>query len=84
MRCALLAYDVPGCREIVKTGQNGALVRPGDVDALATTLVDWLSDDARRTALGTASRAVAAEHFAVGTIAEQYADLYRSLLGVPR
>ena len=84
MRCALLAYDVPGCREIVKTGQNGALVRPGDVDALATTLVDWLSDDARRTALGTASRAVVAEHFAVGTIAEQYADLYRSLLGVPR
>ena len=35
---AIVATDVPGCREIVRPGENGWLVPPRDVPALAAAL----------------------------------------------
>jgi glycosyltransferase involved in cell wall biosynthesis len=34
----VVAYDVPGVRELLRDGVDGLLVEPGDVDALAATL----------------------------------------------
>jgi glycosyltransferase involved in cell wall biosynthesis len=81
MRRPLLAYDVPGCREIVEQGGNGYLLKPGDVDALARHVVRIAEDAAERRELGERSRQLVAETFAVEAIAGQYAALYRDLIG---
>jgi glycosyltransferase involved in cell wall biosynthesis len=55
----VLASDVGGVREALGTG--GALVPPGDADALATALRTWLTSPAYRTSLRAAARVRRAE-----------------------
>ena len=81
MGMPLLAYDVPGCREIVEPGGNGVLVAPGDIEGLAGHLLRLLGDPAERRRLGTRSRTLIEERFDVRLIAAQYADLYAELSG---
>jgi glycosyltransferase involved in cell wall biosynthesis len=38
---AIVATDVPGCREIVEHGINGLLVPPKDVNSLAESMLNW-------------------------------------------
>lgn len=63
--CALVATDIPGCREVVQDGVNGLLVPPRDSQALAEALEKLLKDDALRTQMGQASRRLAEERFSV-------------------
>jgi glycosyltransferase involved in cell wall biosynthesis len=79
MRRPLVAYDVPGCREIVVDGENGALLPPGNVDLLAKSLVRIINDTHEQTRMGNASRKLIEDTFDVRLIAAQYARLYRSL-----
>jgi glycosyltransferase involved in cell wall biosynthesis len=76
----IVAADIPGCREIVRPGQSGILVPPGDVAALAAALGELAGDPARRSALGRGGRALVEREFAEGLVAEQTLALYRSLL----
>ena len=84
MGMPLLAYDVPGCREIVEPGGNGVLIAPGDIEGLAGHLLALLGDPAERIRLGSRSRALVEERFDVRLIAAQYADLYAELSGCRR
>ena len=79
MRRPLIANDVPGCREIVVDGENGALLPPGNVDLLARSLVRIMNDTHEQTRLGNCSRKLIEDTFDVRLIAAQYAQLYRSL-----
>ncbi len=79
----LVAYDVPGCREIVQNGANGTLLTPGDTVGLAQTLTTLLEDQDCRRRQGQCSRTLIEETFSVQMIAAQYAALYRELLGRP-
>jgi glycosyltransferase involved in cell wall biosynthesis len=54
--CAIVAYDVAGCREIVNDGDNGLLVPAGDIDRLADAIRRLLADPGRRTAMGLSGR----------------------------
>lgn len=63
--CALVATDIPGCREVVQDGVNGLLVPPHDSQALAEALEKLLKDDTLRTRMGQASRRLAEERFSV-------------------
>jgi glycosyltransferase involved in cell wall biosynthesis len=54
--CAIVAYDVAGCREIVGDGDNGLLVPAGDIGRLADAIRQLLADPARRTAMGLSGR----------------------------
>jgi glycosyltransferase involved in cell wall biosynthesis len=49
----VVASDLPSCRELLGGGA-GVLVSPGDADAWSRALLDLISDDARRAALGRA------------------------------
>jgi glycosyltransferase involved in cell wall biosynthesis len=53
---AMVATDVPGCREIVRHGENGILVPLRDSTALADAIEELMEDDTRRKAHGKAAR----------------------------
>lgn len=76
---AVLASDIPGYRTVIHPGDNGVVVPPGDVPALAQALVSLVGDDARRQALAERGRARALD-FAWPLIIARIEDVYRSVL----
>jgi glycosyltransferase involved in cell wall biosynthesis len=58
---AMVATDVPGCREIVKHGQTGLLVPLGGEQALADAIETLMEDDALRRQLGHNARKMVEE-----------------------
>lgn len=78
---ALIATDIPGCREIVRPGINGLLVPPQDASALADAIAELLSSPETRARFGSASRRIAEAEFAEPIIVEQTLALYGELLG---
>jgi glycosyltransferase involved in cell wall biosynthesis len=47
----VIAYDVPGVRDVVVSGQNGLLVEPDNVQEMARLSCVLLEDHARRMRL---------------------------------
>lgn len=76
----IVAADMPGCREIVRPGENGLLVPPQDVAALAAALAALAEDAPRRRAMGEAGRRLVEREFADSQVAEATLALYRELL----
>ena len=62
---AIVTTDAPGCRETVVAGDNGILVPPRDVGALAAALSTFLVAPERAERMGRASRRLAVERFDV-------------------
>jgi glycosyltransferase involved in cell wall biosynthesis len=77
----VVATNVPGNRDIVVHGHNGILIPPGDVDALANSLENVLSDDAARARLSSGARATA-ESLDWSNIASSYESVYDSATSV--
>ena len=80
---AIVASDMPGCREIVRPGgpgeETGLLVPPGDVAALAQAIAALARDPERRRAMGRAGRRLVEREFAEERIAAQTLALYKRL-----
>ncbi len=76
---AIAAARVGGVPEIVTDGENGLLVAPGDVGAMADTIGRLSKDPQLRERLGSAGRARAAG-FTWPAIADQYVDLYQRVI----
>jgi len=53
--CAVVAAAHGGLPEIIRDGQTGCLVAPGDASALARTAAELIDDPARRERLGAAA-----------------------------
>jgi glycosyltransferase involved in cell wall biosynthesis len=68
--------------ELVRAGENGYLVRPGDPSSLADALVRILGDAERRTAMGVVSREVAGAHDFEHTL-DVYEQVYHSVIAQP-
>jgi len=77
---AIVATDMPGCREVVRAGETGLLVAPHDVAGLAAALAALAGDPARRQAMGRAGRALAEREFGEAGVARQTLALYSALL----
>ncbi len=77
----LVAFDVPGCREVVVDGFNGLLVERGDVAALADAIERLLNNRSLRERLGDAGRTLVVERFAVDSIVDQTLAYHDQLLG---
>ena len=73
---ALIAADVPGCREAVRHGENGFLVPPRNAKALTDCLRGLLDDSGLVAAMGSASRRLAVETFDARAIIEQTLAVY--------
>lgn len=77
---AIVATDVPGCREAVRHGENGLLVPPRDSTALANALRRLIEDAALRRRFGEYGRAMAEREFSIGQVSAETLALYRGLL----
>jgi glycosyltransferase involved in cell wall biosynthesis len=86
---AIVASDMPGCREIVRPGgprgetgdETGLLVPPGNVAALSQAIAMLARDPERRRAMGRAGRRLVEREFAEERIAAQTLALYERALG---
>lgn len=78
----IVATDVPGCREVVRDGENGFLVPPGDRSALASAIERLCADASLRARLGAAGRRLAETGFSDTSANELTLDVYRRLLEV--
>jgi len=70
-----VASDIPGYAAVA-TPEAASLVAPSDPDALASAVVDLLSDEDRRVQMGRAARAHALANFAWGDIARRLEEVY--------
>jgi glycosyltransferase involved in cell wall biosynthesis len=77
---AIVATDVPGCREIVRHGENGLLVPPRDSSALASALKVLIEDPGLRQRMGLRGRELAVTEFSADVVARATLDLYKQLL----
>jgi glycosyltransferase involved in cell wall biosynthesis len=75
----VVATDSGGKAEIVKNGETGELVPPGDPDALAHACTDLLANQERRRRMGDNAMVRVSELFNVRRTAEEIADLYEQL-----
>jgi glycosyltransferase involved in cell wall biosynthesis len=77
----LVATDVPGCREIVRDGENGVLVAVRAVAALADALERLAGDPELRRRMGERSRDLAQRHFAERIVVEATLSVYEEAMG---
>ncbi|HEY3354167.1 MAG TPA: glycosyltransferase family 4 protein [Polyangia bacterium] len=79
----IVTSDAPGCRELVREGENGLLVPVGDAAALAAALERLARRPAERAAFGARSRVLVAPFTADRVVADTLA-VYQRLLGPHR
>lgn len=77
---ALVATDVPGCREVVVHGKNGLLVPPRNAYALADALQHLATRPKLRSDMGAQSRRMAEEEFDVSLAVAQTLRLYETVI----
>jgi glycosyltransferase involved in cell wall biosynthesis len=77
---AIVTTDVPGCREVVRHGDNGLLVPPRDAGALADALARLIENPALREQMGIRSRILAEQHFGLEMVIRQTLALYAEAL----
>jgi len=62
---AIITTDAPGCRETVRDGENGFLVRPRDALSLFEAMIRFVEDPGLATRMGERSREIAEEKYDV-------------------
>ena len=77
---AIVATDVPGCRDIVRHGTNGLLVPPKNPVALADAIDRLLKDAPLRAEMGRRGREIAVNEFSEEKVIQQTLALYHRLL----
>lgn len=73
----VIGCDVGGLPEVVRNGETGVLLPPGDIDGLAAAATGILADPARWQAMSTLAAADARARFSEDAIVPQYEALYR-------
>jgi glycosyltransferase involved in cell wall biosynthesis len=73
----IICTPVGGIPEVVKSGENGLLVTPGDTEQLAAELTRLLEDGALRARLGAAARKTIEQSFALDVSVERLCEIYR-------
>ena len=77
---AVVATDVPGCREAVEHRVNGLLVEPKNSEALAAALIEVLDNDELRLRLAKEGRRRAEFEFSSATVNTQTLTVYQQVL----
>lgn len=75
----IISTNVGGIPEILKNGENGFIMSPGDKDAMYRAILELMNNEKLRMDMGKASYSKVQEHMPV-FVERQMNDLYRSLL----
>jgi glycosyltransferase involved in cell wall biosynthesis len=74
----VVASRIGGISEVIdRPGENGLLVEPGDVAAVASAVRDLLGDAARRAGIGTAGRKRVLDEYTIARMVERTLAVYR-------
>jgi glycosyltransferase involved in cell wall biosynthesis len=76
----IVTTDVPGCREVVRDGENGFVVPPRDSARLADAIASVLRDPALARAMGARSRALAEREFGIEKVVQRTLNTYDKLV----
>jgi len=76
---AIVTTDVPGCRDVVKHGENGLLVPPKDPQALAKAILELIKSPGTRRQMALAGRKIAERDFSTEKIIQETLDVYKKL-----
>jgi glycosyltransferase involved in cell wall biosynthesis len=76
MACPVVATRVQGSSDLVRPGETGLLVPPGDSLALAEGLRELAADPSRRRAMGARSRSLAEAHHGIDKMVASVEALY--------
>ncbi len=79
-RVPIIASRAGGMPEAVRDGENGLLIDPGDVAALARAMDQLLGDARLRDTLGEAGRALVQREFSVDVMCQGNLAIYRQVL----
>jgi glycosyltransferase involved in cell wall biosynthesis len=77
----VVATPVGAVEDIIKDGETGLLVPPGDVTALADALLRLVNDPALRARLGSAAQAVHRECLELAPFAETICNIWKAAAG---
>ena len=77
---AIVTTDTPGCREIVRDGENGLLVPPRDARALAGAIQRLIADPSLRKKMGERGREIVMREFSLDKVISETMGLYKELL----
>jgi glycosyltransferase involved in cell wall biosynthesis len=72
----IVTTDTPGCREVVRHGENGLLVPVRSPAAVAEAIAELLSDRERSARFGVRGRELVLSRFSVETVVGQTLALY--------
>jgi glycosyltransferase involved in cell wall biosynthesis len=76
----VVGTTVGGTPEVIRDGETGRLVPPGDAHALAQAILSLLADPARARALGRAGQELVRARYTFETMMERITAVYRELL----
>ena len=74
---AIIATDVPGCREIVQHNENGLLVPPHESKYLSDAIKKLIENPTLRTKMGTRGREIVQAEFSEEIVVRQTLALYK-------
>ena len=77
----IVTTDVSGCREVVRHGVTGLVVRPRDSRALADALRTLIGDPQLRISMGRKGRVFAERELSLEKVINENFKLYEKLLG---
>jgi glycosyltransferase involved in cell wall biosynthesis len=75
----IVTTDAPGCRDIVRHGENGLLIAQRDIQALVAAIERLLADKSLRDSMGRRGRALAEAEFSLDMVVEKTLSIYREL-----
>ncbi|NPV85257.1 MAG: glycosyltransferase family 4 protein [Anaerolineae bacterium] len=79
---AVVASDVPGCREVVQDGESGLLVPAQDAQALAGAIRRLLDDTELRLRMGRRGREIAEQRFSTQQVVSQTISVYNNAVSL--
>lgn len=77
----VIATRVGGIPEVIRDGEQGLLIPPGDVDALVGAIRRLIDDPALRSRLGGAARAAARQRLDIRGAAREFKRIYEAAAG---
>ena len=80
----VIASDVGGIPDIVKSGNNGLLIKPGDIQGLSQAINSMLKYPNKREMFSKKAREVVAEFFSSKAVLPKIDELYKSYGLMPR